>query len=82
MEPRYDNIELPEAWRNSQVMRRNSQMTLSLVMSGLWGLYIWDDKLMITGMKMSRMKMREWTLSRSPNHTWPVTRCVATDHTH
>ena len=31
---------------------------LHLVMSGLWGLYIWDDKLMIPGMKMSRMKMK------------------------
>ena len=24
----------------------------------VWGLYFWDDKLMITGMKMSRMKMK------------------------
>jgi hypothetical protein len=33
-------------------------MTPSVVISKVWGLYIWDDKLMITGMKMSRMKMK------------------------
>ena len=27
-------------------------------MSKVWGLYFWDDKLMITGMRMSRMKMK------------------------
>ena len=33
-------------------------MTPSVVISKVWGLYIWDDKLMITEMKMSRMKMK------------------------
>ena len=60
-----DDIELPEAWwisqmtrRTSPMTRRTSPMTPSVVISKVWGLYIWDDKLMITEMKMSRMKMK------------------------
>ena len=42
----------------SPMTRRTSPMTPSVVISKVWGLYIWDDKLMITEMKMSRMKMK------------------------
>ena len=44
--------------RTSPMTRRTSPMTPSVVISKVWGLYIWDDKLMITEMKMSRMKMK------------------------
>ena len=44
--------------------RRTSPMTPSVVISKVWGLYIWDDKLMITDMKMSRMKMSRMKMKR------------------